>query len=170
MLENSTFQKETGLAQTPIKWSLSWFENLEAWWREKKEGFAFYTEISCFKTEQFKNNSRLDFLKKNNESIKPGYACVMPLGRWNLIFWFASAPAWIFFFCRIKIFHRSSQIVFSNNEAPESDKIGIQPCSNVRIGFTQHLWLLFGFPFSISGQLDYPKICPFLEDVERGSE
>ena len=29
------------------------------------------------------------------------------------------------FFCRIKIFHRSSQIVFSNNEAPESDMTGI---------------------------------------------
>ena len=30
------------------------------------------------------------------------------------------------FFCHVKIFHRSSQIVFfSNNEAPESDKIGI---------------------------------------------
>ena len=30
------------------------------------------------------------------------------------------------FFCRVKIFRQSSQIVsFSNNEAPESDKIGI---------------------------------------------
>ena len=29
------------------------------------------------------------------------------------------------FFSHIKIFHRSSQIVFTNNEAPESDKIAI---------------------------------------------
>ena len=32
---------------------------------------------------------------------------------------------YLYFCCRVKIFHRSSQIVFSNNEAPESDKIGI---------------------------------------------
>ena len=37
------------------------------------------------------------------------------------------------FFYRVKIFHRSSQIVFSD-EAPESDKIGIWPCSSVRMG------------------------------------
>ena len=41
------------------------------------------------------------------------------------------------FFYRVKIFLRSLQIVFSNNEASESDKIGIWPCSNVRLGFTQ---------------------------------
>ena len=28
------------------------------------------------------------------------------------------------FFCRTKIFHRLSQIVFSNDEGPESDRIG----------------------------------------------
>ena len=44
------------------------------------------------------------------------------------------------FFCRVKIFRQSSQIVsFSNNEAPESDKIGIWPCSGVGMGFMQQL-------------------------------
>ena len=48
------------------------------------------------------------------------------------------------FCCRVKIFLRSSQIIFSNNEAPENDKIGtVLRCWNGLI--TQQLYLLFGF-------------------------
>ena len=39
----------------------------------------------------------------------------------------------------VKMLHRSSQIVFSNNEATESDKIGIWPCLSVGMDFTQQL-------------------------------
>ena len=42
-------------------------------------------------------------------------------------------------FYRVKLFHRSSKIVFSNNEAPESDKIGIWQFSSVGMGFMQQM-------------------------------
>ena len=78
------------------------------------------------------------------------------------------------FFCRVKIFHRSSQIVFFFQQLTkhpvESDKIGIRPCSRVRMGFTQQLQLLVGFLSPFLKKFDYPKICLFFEVVERGSE
>ena len=53
------------------------------------------------------------------------------------------------FFYRLKIFHCSSQISFSNNEAPESDKIGIWLCSMLKWVFRNNcnccLVLLFHF-------------------------
>ena len=47
------------------------------------------------------------------------------------------------FFCRVKIFHRSSQIVqFPTMKHP---KVTVDRASSVRIGFTQQFKLLFGF-------------------------
>ena len=74
------------------------------------------------------------------------------------------------FFCHVKIFHSSSQIVFSDNEAPKNDKIYIWPCSRVGMGFMQQLRLLFGFLSPFLDNFDYLKICVFFEVVERGSK
>ena len=42
------------------------------------------------------------------------------------------------FCCRVKIFHRSSQIVyFPQRQGPESNKIGVWSCASVKMGFTQ---------------------------------
>ena len=45
-------------------------------------------------------------------------------GQWKLIFWFALAPAWIFSTAS-KYFIVRRRLFFSNDEAPESNKIGI---------------------------------------------
>ena len=74
-------------------------------------------------------------------------------------------------YCHVKMVHRSSQIFFSNNEAPESNKI-------IRLAFDRAQvlkWvlrnncnlILFGFLSPFLDNFDYPKICPFFEVVER---
>ena len=61
-----------------------------------------------------------------------------------------------------KYFIVRRRLFFFQQEAPESDKIGIWPCSSVVI--------VTWFSFSISVQFLLYSICPFFKTVERGSE